>query len=133
MSRCKRGRPPERTMPEPIDADPEDIMRAVVSCRPRGATSGGTCNPSSGKDLRWPNGWRPRRLSPTSEPTIQDVLDRLDGLCERVSSLEGTVNRGFAAMGAEFRMMADQLGELRSGAAPVAFDEYGPEQGRPDG
>lgn len=26
MAKRKRGRPPERTMPEPIDVDPEDIM-----------------------------------------------------------------------------------------------------------
>lgn len=31
----KRGRPPERAMPEPIDAEPEDIMRAVHSTPPK--------------------------------------------------------------------------------------------------
>ena len=57
------------------------------------------------------------------EPTLHDVIDRLDGiddhvgsLCARVgdleksvSGLEKTVNRKFAAMGAGFRMMSDQL------------------------
>lgn len=52
------------------------------------------------------------------EPTLGDVLDRLDkmddhigSLCDRVSSLERTVNRKFAAMGAGFGMMHDQLVE----------------------
>ena len=31
----KRGRRAKRRMPEPIDADPEDIMRAVVSTPPK--------------------------------------------------------------------------------------------------
>ena len=35
MSKRKRGRPRGLTMPEPIDADPEDIMRAVVSTPPK--------------------------------------------------------------------------------------------------
>ena len=69
------------------------------------------------------------------EPTIQDVLDRLDGiehlvghldmrigkvethidtLCTRVGSLERTVSRKFAAMGAGFGMMRDQLVDDRS-------------------
>lgn len=34
-TRRKRGRPAEQTMPEPIDADPEDIMRAVVNTPPK--------------------------------------------------------------------------------------------------
>ena len=51
-----------------------------------------------------------------SEPTLQDVLDRLDkidshveSLCTRVTTLERTMSRKFAAMGAGFRMMADQM------------------------
>ena len=57
------------------------------------------------------------------EPTLRDVLARLDkidehingldthmnSLCTRVSSLERTVNRKFAAMGAGFGMMRDHL------------------------
>ena len=31
----KRGRWAKRRIPEPIDADPEDIMRAVVSTPPK--------------------------------------------------------------------------------------------------
>ncbi len=60
-----------------------------------------------------------------SEPTLQDVLDRLDGLdtrlgrvethvealCTRVGSLERTVSRKFAAMGAGFGMMRDQMAD----------------------
>ena len=34
-TRRKRGRPPKRTMPEPIDAEPGDIMGAVVSTPPK--------------------------------------------------------------------------------------------------
>ena len=34
-ARRKRGRPPERAMPEPTDAEPEDTMRAVVSTLPK--------------------------------------------------------------------------------------------------
>ena len=34
-TRRKRGRPPGRTMPEPIDADPEDVARAVLSTPPK--------------------------------------------------------------------------------------------------
>lgn len=35
MRKRKRGRPAERTMPEPIDADPEDVMRAILSTPPK--------------------------------------------------------------------------------------------------
>ena len=34
-ARAKHGRRTKRAMPEPIDADPEDIMRAVVSTPPK--------------------------------------------------------------------------------------------------
>ena len=52
------------------------------------------------------------------EPTLHDViarLDKIDGhvesLCSRVGGLERTMSRKFAAMGAGFRMMSDQLGD----------------------
>lgn len=62
-------------------------------------------------------------IEDVNEPTLHDVLTRLDGidnhvgqLCTRVgalektvSGLEKTVNRKFGAMGAGFRMMAEQL------------------------
>ena len=62
-------------------------------------------------------------IDDVTEPTLHDVMERLNGidnhvqsLCTRVSGLEQTVNRlertvnrKFAAMGAGFRMMADQL------------------------
>lgn len=33
--RRKRGRPQEKAWPEPIDAEPEDIARAVLSTPPK--------------------------------------------------------------------------------------------------
>lgn len=62
------------------------------------------------------------------EPTLSDVMECLDGidkrlqgleshveaLCTRVGSLERTVSRKFAAMGAGFGMMKDQLVDDRS-------------------
>ena len=32
----KRGRPVEREMPDPIPADPEEVMRALVGTAPKG-------------------------------------------------------------------------------------------------
>lgn len=31
----KRGRPVEKPLPEPIDASPEDVMRAILATPPR--------------------------------------------------------------------------------------------------
>ena len=55
-------------------------------------------------------------IDDVTEPTLHDVMARLDGidrhmesLCTRVGSSERTVSRKFAAMGAGFRMMSEQL------------------------
>ena len=71
-------------------------------------------------------------MADMTEPTLHDViarLDKIDGrldsidarmngldqhvesLCKRVSTLERTVCRWFAAMGAGFRVMSDQLSD----------------------